>query len=203
MSNQISPVHLASMLGDWISRTKALYRDLAARLEALVLEGDLAPDTLLPPERALAAALVVSRTTVAAAYDVLRRKRLVDTRHGSGTWVRANATAPAADSNGRAFPWPNLLRLPPLKSDPTQPDVIGLLSSDVAASSVLVEVAGSMTQRDWLTVTSDEGYCSAGLSELRVAIARDLTARGLRTSPAEILVTTGAQQALHLVSLCS
>ncbi len=90
MSNQISPVHLASMLGDWISRTKALYRDLAARLEALVLEGDLAPDTLLPPERALAAALVVSRTTVAAAYDVLRRKRLVATRHGSGTWVRAN-----------------------------------------------------------------------------------------------------------------
>jgi DNA-binding transcriptional MocR family regulator len=43
------------------------------------------------------------------------------------------------------------------------------------------------------------GYAAAGLPELRAAIAARLTARGVETSAEEVLVTAGAQHALHLV----
>jgi DNA-binding GntR family transcriptional regulator len=63
------------------------YRRLAEAFRCRIASGELAPGTRLPSERELAEAVSVSRTTVVAAYNLLRADALVQTRRGLGTWV--------------------------------------------------------------------------------------------------------------------
>jgi DNA-binding transcriptional MocR family regulator len=60
---------------------------VAASVEHAILEGRLAPGALLPPVRALAAALGLSAATVAAAYRTLRIRGLVAGEGRRGTRV--------------------------------------------------------------------------------------------------------------------
>lgn len=73
-----------------------LYLQLAERLEAAVAGGLLKDGEPLPPERALALSLDVSRTTVRRALDELTRRGLVTTRHGSGSFVASRFEQPLA-----------------------------------------------------------------------------------------------------------
>lgn len=57
-------------------------------LEQLIIEGQLEPNTKLPPERELADQLGVSRTVLREAVRILVTKGLLETRHGVGTMVR-------------------------------------------------------------------------------------------------------------------
>ncbi|MGA5156716.1 GntR family transcriptional regulator, partial [Streptomyces rimosus] len=54
------------------------YRGLADGVRLLVLEGRVPVAARLPAERELAAALSVSRTTVAAAYEALRAEGFLE-----------------------------------------------------------------------------------------------------------------------------
>jgi DNA-binding GntR family transcriptional regulator len=65
----------------------AQYRRLAESLRRRIASGELAPGARLPSERAMAETAAVSRTTVVAAYNLLRADSLLETRHGLGTWV--------------------------------------------------------------------------------------------------------------------
>jgi DNA-binding transcriptional MocR family regulator len=61
---------------------------ISASVEAGIRSGALAPGTLLPPVRTLAADLAVAAATVAAAYRDLRQRGLVETAGRNGTRVR-------------------------------------------------------------------------------------------------------------------
>src|SRR5215831_12024363 len=78
---------LARLLGGWAVNGGPLYRDLAAALRRLVETDELPPRTALPPERELARALSVSRSTVITAYDLLKTDGLLEGRQGSSTYV--------------------------------------------------------------------------------------------------------------------
>ena len=67
---------------------RATYEALADRIRAAVLDGRLAVATGLPSERELAAGLSLSRTTVGAAYALLREQGWLDSRRGSGSRLR-------------------------------------------------------------------------------------------------------------------
>src|SRR5690349_11954445 len=86
-ARDIAPRALATLLADWSSGGGPLYRQLARRLQTVIEQGELTEGTRLPPERLLARALAVSRTTVVGAYDQLRAQGLLASRQGSGTWV--------------------------------------------------------------------------------------------------------------------
>jgi len=64
------------------------YLQLRGRLAAAVAEERLAPGTALPSERALAEGLGLSRMTVRRAVEALVEEKLLERRHGSGTYVR-------------------------------------------------------------------------------------------------------------------
>jgi len=57
-------------------------------VEKLIVSGELAPDTKLPPEREWAEQMGVSRTIVREASRILAAKGLLETQHGVGTTVR-------------------------------------------------------------------------------------------------------------------
>lgn len=70
-----------------VRRTK-VYEEVAARLRRLIAEGRLRPGDRLPPERELAAAFGVSRTSVRDAIRALQMAGLLEPRQGEGTVVR-------------------------------------------------------------------------------------------------------------------
>ncbi|MGP3927583.1 aminotransferase class I/II-fold pyridoxal phosphate-dependent enzyme [Streptomyces sp. 8N616] len=180
---------LVAMLGRWSAGRGPLYLLLAARFRQLIDEGLLPPGAALPPDRTLAAALAVGRTTVVTAYDTLRQEGRIVRRQGSGTQVAAAALAPEPRTTGTSNPlFLHLLE---------QPDDVILLSC-AAPDGPPEELARAYAS---ITLpTRDLGYHPVGLAVLREALAARYTARGIATTPGQILVTTGAQQALSLLT---
>src|SRR5207248_257093 len=78
---------LLDAIGDWAVGPGPLFRQLARAVAGSVERGELAKGTRLPAERTLAEALVVSRGTAVAAYDLLVSDGLVERVRGSGTFV--------------------------------------------------------------------------------------------------------------------
>ncbi|MFF8275449.1 PLP-dependent aminotransferase family protein [Streptomyces lateritius] len=180
---------LVARLGRWSAGRGPLYLLLAARFRQLIDEGLLPPGAALPPDRRLAAALAVGRTTVVAAYDTLRQEGRLVRRQGSGTRVASAALPPGP----RVRETSNPLFLHLLAA----PDGVILLScaAPVGPPPQLAEAYRTMSLPD-----ADLGYHPAGLPELRTAIAERYGVRGVPTGPEQILVTTGAQQALALLT---
>ena len=83
MSGSLNPTALIRLLGGWNLGAAPAYRELADVVRLLVLDGRVPLDIALPSERALAATLGVSRTTVTAAYASLREQGFLSSRQGS------------------------------------------------------------------------------------------------------------------------
>lgn len=162
---------------------------LASRLGKLIDDGELPPATPLPPDRALANALAVGRTTVVAAYDLLRVEGKIVRRQGSGTIVAG------IGAGGR----PRDTTEPIFRQLMEPPEDVSLLicAAPDKAPPELIEAYRQALMRN---TAGDIGYHPAGHPALRQALADRFTARSLRTEADQILVTTGAQQALYLLA---
>src|ERR687886_1135017 len=79
---------LVKAIGPWSIGRGPLYGLLAQAVQKAILRGDIPVGSRLPAERPLAKALAVSRTTVLAAYDLLREDDWVERHPGSGTRVK-------------------------------------------------------------------------------------------------------------------
>ena len=87
-------VHLADrILKIDPERQQPLYRQIQAVLRDAVADRTLRPDDALPPERELAAEFGVSRITIRKAIEGLVSEGVLDTHHGSGTFVRTDGAA--------------------------------------------------------------------------------------------------------------
>jgi DNA-binding transcriptional MocR family regulator len=173
---------------------------LAAALRGAIQRGDLPDGTRLPPERQLAEQLLVSRTTVVAAYELLRQDDMLDRRQGSGTRVVfAAAPREAVEPSGRltrALARNTLFRRITEGPDETI-DLVGayLLNAGELPASML-----SGLEREIATLSQGSGYAPLGYPPLRRKIAQYVSHLGVPTRPEQVLVTGGAQQALHLAA---
>src|SRR5262245_14191520 len=191
---------LVAQLGPWSSRTGPLYRRLADALRAAIERGEIEVGRRLPPERMLARQLAVSRTTVVQAYDLLRRDDWLESRQGSGTWVRkaGSSAAPLGD-------WVPAGATPMLKRDAIvaglapKPGTIDLTCACLPPLPGLIEESLAAAGDALAEATRDHGYSAFGLPALRRAIARHLERRSLPTLESQVMVTSGAQQAIALV----
>ncbi|WP_336210435.1 aminotransferase-like domain-containing protein [Nonomuraea sp. LPB2021202275-12-8] len=191
--NEANAHDLVDRLGRWASGRGPLYLLLAARLRALIDDGVLPPDEPLPPDRTLAGRLAVSRGTVVAAYDLLQQQGRVVRRRGSGTRVAA-LDLPATRATDGVTANPLLLHIL------HPPDGVALLTC-AAPDDPPPELAQAYADAiEGLAGLRDLGYQPAGNAALREAVAAYYRGRGLPTTAQEIIVTTGAQQALTLLS---
>ncbi|MGW4162825.1 aminotransferase-like domain-containing protein [Streptomyces sp. NPDC004788] len=182
---------LVAWLGRWSAGRGPLYLLLAARMRQLMDEGLLAPGAPLPPDRRLAAALAVGRTTVVTAYETLRREGRLVRRQGSGTRVAPAVLASPGVPRVAETSNPMFLNL----LEPVDGVILLSCAAPPAAPPALAEAyAGLVLPGD------DLGYHPAGLPALRRAIARRYAERGVPTEPDRLLVTTGAQQAVALLT---
>lgn len=179
---------LARDLGRWqsdetVDRTgrRPAYRALADAIRLLVADGRIPLGVALPGERDLAAALDLSRTTITSAYALLREDGYLVSRQGS----RSTVALPDAAHTSR----------------PGRP-ASGVVDLTCAAMSAPVDAVRAAYARALDALPAHlgaHGLEPSGLPVLREAIARRYRERGLPTDPDQILVTTGAQQALVLV----
>ncbi|MFE3190855.1 GntR family transcriptional regulator [Nocardia sp. NPDC059240] len=72
------------------------YKQIFGYLKDQIIRGDLRPGAEVPSERELAATWKVARPTAAKALQALRQDGLVESRQGSGTFVREPHAAPRA-----------------------------------------------------------------------------------------------------------
>ncbi|WKX73533.1 PLP-dependent aminotransferase family protein [Streptomyces sp. XD-27] len=160
------------------------YRALADGVRLLVLEGRVPVAARLPAERELAAALKVSRTTVATAYETLRGEGFLESRRGAGSWTAVPA--------GRPLPGRGLDPLPPEAAG----SVIDLGCAALPAPEPWLTRAVSGALEELPPYAHTHGDYPAGLPALRQAIADRYTARGVPTMPEQIMVTTGGMGAV-------
>ncbi|NDL59837.1 PLP-dependent aminotransferase family protein [Phytoactinopolyspora mesophila] len=181
---------LARSIGHWSEGqgTRPAYIRLADAIRTLILDGRLPLETRLPGERELAGALEVSRTTVTAAYDLLRTTGYAASRQGSGTRsaLPANRSGTSAGS-----PWTPF--------GPDGSDILDLAHAAPEAPGHALTTAYQAALEQLPRQLPTCGYNLFGLPELRAVIAARFTARGLATEPEQILVTSGAQHAFSLV----
>jgi DNA-binding transcriptional MocR family regulator len=189
VTTALKGVQLARLLGRWHldggHRDAPDYLSLASAVRGLLVDGRLALGVRLPAERELAACLEISRTTVTAAYRQLRETGHLTSRRGAGSWT----TMPAGATVGSTGLW----------APASEPDMIDLgvaaLPAPPELTTAAAEAAGDLPR--YLT---GPGYHPSGLIELRTAVAEEYRARGLATSPEQVMITSGVQHALDLAA---
>lgn len=193
---------LGYLLADWSSRPGTLAARLAGALERAIERGEIAPGARLPSERALAASLAVSRTTVVAAYELLRQRGRAESRQGSGTRAIGGSGAHSALAERRGspetIPATSTLVLRTLTEDHS--GSISFLAAHLPGAGPLLEAAFGRTRRDLAALSEHHGYMPLGLPALRAALARYLSDRGLPTKEEQVLITNGAQQGIALAA---
>ncbi len=196
MSTAIGSRQLHRSLSGWQDEGQnghvPTYQRLAGAVAGLLVDGRLPTRTRLPSERDLASELQVSRTTVTSAYERLRDEGYLVSRQGSGSWT----ALPAAPSGGTGILMPGLVSAELLDlavAAPGPPP--GALEQATASAAARLPQELADVRR-----LSPHGYYPAGLPELRARIAERFTQRGVATSAEQILVSSGAQGAIHLLA---
>lgn len=196
--SRLTGPELADLLGHWSAVGGPLYRLLADRIARLADTGELSSGMLLPPERDIAQALAVSRNTAAAAYQLLRDEGLAQTRQGAGTRITGHRTTPAGMHRANGF-FAGLLESATVEVD------LGMAAVECApqVAAALDDPATLLDPRQRRDILSSTGYVPLGLPSLRAAIAEHLTTHlRLPTTPEQVLVTNGGQQAIDLTMRC-
>ncbi|EPH3433663.1 PLP-dependent aminotransferase family protein [Klebsiella michiganensis] len=182
LSRRFGAQSLVRLLGHWQESTSRtpIWRQLAEALRLLILDGRLALETRLPGERELAAALNISRTTVASALGQLREEGYLYSRQGSGSRIA--------------------LPERPVEAAAKQTDPLSV-NLAVAALSAGPEIhqAYSQALKIMPEHLSNTGYDQQGLPLLREAIAHRYSERGLPTHSDEVMIVNGALSGFALV----
>lgn len=202
----------ADSLGLTLDRTSRvpLYRQIESALRSRIIAGGLPAGTRLPPERTLAAALGVDRTTVVAAYRELAADSLVEPHVGRGTHVAERLQDAAGDRTVAAIDWHNLLA-PQSEDNPILAAVSALASrSDVISFAGGVPAPESYPAgafRELLAEALDEGGPALlqysppeGLATLRRALADRMATHGMPVPAGNVIVCAGSQQGLYLIA---
>lgn len=185
-------------------RARPVYRRLVELVERGVARGDLPAGCQLPPERDLARALRVSRTTVVAAYRELEAKGLVRGYVGRGTFVCARP-----DPGSAPFAWRGKVSSAALESAHTT--VRDLVRQ--AADRDLISFAAGQPALDFFPTEAFERGVEQVLARDAAAVwglgptegqprFRAAIAERFGGTPVNVLVVAGAQQGVDLLARC-
>lgn len=188
---------------------KAIYKQLAEYIEKGIADGTFPPDKPLPSERYLASTLNVNRSTVVHAYDELESLGLIDRTRGSGTtiskdiWGITKKRIPSWNRYIEAGSFlPSLPVMQKIRKEAVEHKLINLasgeLSEDLFPKKFLSEITSTRSFIGSLGYDHPQGN-----EILRSTLSKHVKrSRGIETSPSSILITSGAQQALHLIVQC-
>ncbi len=193
-----------------------LYLQLKDNLRRKIEEGILPPATRLPPTRELAAELGVNRITVVNAYAELEAEGLVTGQVGRGTFVALPASL--ADQSGQPYPpadrygWQTAflaagkvsanLMMRDMLSLANQPGIIsfamGSPATDLLPAQDFRQALNVVLRREGTRALQYD--VPEGCKELRATLSAYLAGQAVPAREDEIMITSGSQQAIHLVT---
>lgn len=196
------------------TRESTLPDQLAARLALRIEEHALKPGTRLPSIRRAADEQGVSRSTVVDAYDRLIAAGYLESRRGSGFYVRARRTASTRPHSGRATQ--PAARAGAQGSEGGTIDVVWLLRSQLRQSPAVDHPGAGLLPATWL----DSGMVAAavravgrvaggsllsygepnGYLPLREQIVQRLAGLDIGASTEQIVTVSGVTQGIDLVA---
>jgi GntR family transcriptional regulator/MocR family aminotransferase len=196
------------------SEGQDLWRWLYIELRAAILDGRLKPGARMPSTRSLGRQYSLSRGTVVTAFDQLQSEGYTRTQAGSGTYVASEICeidvsavgrqeAPRArQSKAAVSKWAHK-HLTHMQVTPA-PRYVGKAfrayepAIDLFPAELWARVASRVLRRAPRSLYGQGN--AVGYQPLRRAIAEYVSAsRGVRCSLDQIIVTSGAQQALDLI----
>lgn len=191
-----------------------LYQQIETYLRQGILSGNLPSGVQLPASRQLCQEIGVSRVTVENAYSILESDGLVTRRSGSGTYVLSPDTHQSSPYPSKSPSWP--LWQQELQMDHPASAPSGAASrSELRQHPVPIEFTGFGDARRFpckdfyravREVMNRDGVAAlqvaepGGYAPLRETIAQLLSSQGIQARPESILITSGSQQALGLIS---
>ncbi|KAB8292687.1 PLP-dependent aminotransferase family protein [Bifidobacterium avesanii] len=162
----------------------------------------------LPSQRALAEGFGVNRSTIIAAVGELTDYGVVESLHGAGTRIASNTWSLMLHGSPD---WADYVSSGFFKANNDTIQAINRLEFDPSMARLGTgELDPRLFPRDmWrtvLTAAADEitsmGYPEPeGVPELREAIAAHMRRLGVEATPGQVLVTSGALQALQIISV--
>jgi GntR family transcriptional regulator / MocR family aminotransferase len=191
---------------------KQIFDQIAARIQA----GAFPADYRLPPTRELAKELGTHRNTVVRAYEELEAAGFVNSIVGRGTFVAAQFAPEAAAFDRRrelpGMPWRTLLskaaqveplgRFDRLSHPAVSDDIINLNRMQPSPDLLPAELLQRCIEHVLRTLGPKAlGYAPReGVARLRLLISEDLLRQGVPAHAEDVIITTGSQQALDMLS---
>ncbi len=186
-----------------------LHIQIKQYIKEKIENGEWTPGSKIPPQRALAKALGVNRSTVVLAMDELMAEGLIEGKSGSGTrvinntWSLLSSTPPPDwDSYVQSgIHQPNRTTIQEINRAEFYPHIVrlgtGELSPELFPAGMMKDIFNGLTDR-----IESLGYEEPkGLFYLREQISRYVSRFGIDVSPSSILIVSGALQALQLISV--
>lgn len=177
-----------------------------------ILNGDIKTGTALPSERKLSQQLGVNRSTVMAAYDLLKSDALIESQPGRGTYVvYSTESLNSQKRHTTHHDWDRTYRESNLSKHDNIIEIImtqsrikgnfffagGLPSNKLIPNESYREITTELMQNSSLDVLSNTSV--SGVHELKKEIKNIMLSKGVNSSMPEQLITSGSQQALDLV----
>jgi len=182
-----------------------MYEQVAAQLVRMIDRGALAIGSRAPSVRALSAQLKVSLSTVIAAYRVLEDRGRLQARPQSGFYVRALRRETVAEPlMSRPPETPSAVTVGDLRlllvTEFNQPGIIAMGASNGAVSDwSMKKVHSMMNSISRSQPLQSAAYAPpAGMVSLRRQVARWYVRAGCALSPDDVVITSGALEAIHL-----
>ncbi|MFJ5566767.1 MocR-like pyridoxine biosynthesis transcription factor PdxR [Lysinibacillus xylanilyticus] len=187
-----------------------IYLQVVDYIERRIMYGELPPGSFLPSERKLAEQLQVNRSTITTAYNELRAMGIVESTTGKGTRVSTQmwGVSPKFAPNWSGFVeggtfLPNLPLLRYIREEVQQNENIidfanGELGCDLFPHQQLQAILHQQPLTQSLSYDHPQGYLP-----LRKIVAKYMKEHlQIDATEQSIMITSGAQQALHLIVQC-
>lgn len=174
-----------------------LIRQVYQQIRERILNGQLKSDDKLPSTRELSSELKVSRNVILEAYDQLSAEGFLVSRRGSGTFVAKDASL---EQHEKA---PSFHPLDWCEENKIKDNIINFRSGIPSLDLFPRKTWAKLSYTIWNeTSPSTFGYdIPEGRLELRQILSHYLLkTRGVDCCPNQIVITSGATQALTLVS---
>jgi GntR family transcriptional regulator of abcA and norABC len=186
-----------------------LHQQISDFMKKKIMNGEWTIGTKIPPQRNLAKLFRVNRSTIVIALEELAADGLIESKVGSGTRVINNtwsllASTPPPDWISyvkSGIHKPNITIIQEINKAEADPNMIRLGTGELSPDLLPNKKMGQILQID------NEQSLSLGYMEpkgslsLRKTVSAYLRTKGIKASPASILIVSGGLQALQLISI--